>query len=265
MTPGPVEARAGRDPWAELRAATGARVGLGRAGDALPTARVLELAAAHALARDAVHDPLVASALQAALPSVWADGVVQVASAAPDRATYLRRPDLGRRLRDTDRALLAGRAARPTDLAVILADGLSARAVHAHAPALLAAVLDRLEGWRIAPVVVAEQARVALGDEVGELLGARLVLVLIGERPGLSAPDSLGAYLTWDPRSGRRDSERNCVSNIRPPQGLTVDAAAVTIVNLLTAARNLELSGVDLKDDFASLEEPGIAGPAALS
>ncbi len=237
------------DPWATLRSATRARVGLGRTGDALPTARVLELATAHALARDAVHDRLQTESLMARLP-----GSLRVASAATDRASYLKRPDLGRRLSDADRLSLTAVAGPPTDLAVVLADGLSATAVHAHACHLLTAVLERLPSWRVAPIVVAEQARVALGDEVGHLLAASTVLVLIGERPGLSTPDSLGAYLTWNPRPGRQDSERNCVSNIRPPYGLGIEAAARTVATLLAAARNRQLTGVALKDDFAALE-----------
>lgn len=236
------------DPWALLRAATRARIGLPRTGDALSTAAVLELAGDHALARDAVHDLLDPGVLRPHLDGL---PVVEVASAAPDRATFLQRPDLGRRLAPASRDLLQ---AGPYDVAFVLADGLSARAVHAHAVPTLRATLEHLAGWSIGPVVVATQARVALGDEVGELLGARCVVVLIGERPGLSAPDSLGAYLTWGPRPGRRDSERNCLSNIRPPQGQAVEKAAQTLALLLGEARRRELSGVDLKDDFGQLE-----------
>lgn len=239
------------DPWVRLREATRARVGLGRAGDGLTTTANLALAAAHAQARDAVHEPFLASDVAGAV----GDDTVLVHSAAPDRATYLQRPDLGRRLDEASReALVAGNS----DLAVVVADGLSPRAVHDHAAGLLEALRPRLEGWSLAPVVVAEQARVALGDEVGERLGARMVLVLIGERPGMSAPDSLGAYLTFDPRSGRADSERNCVSNIRPPDGLTHDAAAEILAALMTESFRLGLSGVGLKDTGAAL--PSAAG-----
>ena len=237
------------DPWAALRAATRARVGLGRAGDALPTGALLDLQAAHALARDAVHDALDVEAVRGQLadrPTVVAD------SAAPDRVTYLQRPDLGRRLAPDSRTRLTGLGPAP-DLVVVLADGLSARAVVAHAVPVLDAVLGQLDDWTVGPVVLARQARVALGDEVGQLLGARLCLVLVGERPGLSAPDSLSAYLTWAPAPGRRDSERNCVSNIRPPHGMSVAAAAATLVSLLREARVRELSGVALKDDFPAL------------
>ena len=215
---------------------------LGRTGDALPTARVLELAAAHAQARDAVHDALDHELVATAL----GEPVVVVDSAAGDRVTYLQRPDLGRRLAPNSRDLLVR---GEHDLAVVLADGLSARALLAHAPALLHALRARLQGWDFAPLVLARQGRVAVGDEIGQLLGARTVLVLLGERPGLSAADSLGAYLTWDPAPGRRDAERNCVSNIRPPHGLGIEAAAQTLASLLTAARTRQVSGVALKDD----------------
>jgi ethanolamine ammonia-lyase small subunit len=236
------------DPWAVLRAATRARVALGRAGDALPTSRELEFRAAHAAARDAVHTPLDAGLLRTALGDV-----LEVHSAAPDRATYLQRPDLGRQLAA---GTVLPRAA--ADLAVVVADGLSPLAVHAHAAALTAALLKRLPGWSVAPVVLAHQARVALGDAIGAALGVRAVVVVIGERPGLSAADSLGAYLTWEPRPGRSDAERNCVSNIRPPHGLGYAQAADTIVALLVGARALGASGVALKDEGPALR-PGEA------
>jgi len=235
------------DPWAVLRNATRARVALGRAGDALPTSRELEFRAAHAAARDAVHAPLDAGLVRRQLAAADLD-VLEVASAAPDRATYLQRPDLGRRLAEGT-ALPRGRY----DLALVLADGLSPRAVHEHAAATVTAVLDRLPGWEVAPLVVAAQARVALGDPVGEALGAAAVVVLVGERPGLSSADSLGLYLTWAPRPGRVDSERNCISNVRPPHGLTYDQAADTLAGLLRAARELGASGVALKDEGAAL------------
>jgi ethanolamine ammonia-lyase small subunit len=244
-----------RDAWRALREATQARVGLGRAGDALPTAEVLRLDAAHALARDAVHAPLDVEELTGDLATATGLDVVTVASAATDRAEYLQRPDLGRRLAEGTELDAGGLGdGKQPDLAVVVADGLSALAVRTHAPGLLSALLPRLEGWTFAPVVVATQARVALGDDVGSRLGAALVLVLIGERPGMSAPDSLGAYLTWGPRSGRADSERNCVSNIRPPHGLTYERAAEVLAALMTESRRLGLSGVGLKDTGAALE-----------
>ncbi len=234
----------GEDPWSVLRSATRARVALGRAGDALPTHRELEFRAAHAAARDAVHSPLDVDALRADLGG----DVLAVASAAPDRATYLQRPDLGRQLAEGTALPRAG-----ADLAVVLADGLSPRAVAEHGPGLVAALRERLPGWTLAPLVVATQARVALGDAVGEALGVRAVVVLIGERPGLSSADSLGVYLTWDPRPGRADSERNCVSNVRPPHGLSYAQAADTVAALLGAARELGASGVVLKDEGPAL------------
>jgi ethanolamine ammonia-lyase small subunit len=242
------------DPWLDLRRLTAARIALGRSGVSLPTTEWLRFAQAHALARDAVHTALDTAALcQALAAEGWA--VQQVHSAAPDRATYLRRPDLGRRLAPADAARLAAlgtaQAQAPAPpLVVVLADGLSAAAVAAHGLPLLRALQPRLAAQQQAPtqVVVAEQARVALGDEVGGLLRAQAVLVLVGERPGLSSPDSLGAYLTWAPRVGRQDAERNCVSNIRP-EGLGLNEAAHKIAWLLGAARKLLATGVALKDE----------------
>ncbi len=231
------------DAFARLRSMTTARVGLGRSGDGLPTAPLLAFQLAHAAARDAVHARLDADRLAAALAPF---PTIEVASQAGDRATYLRRPDLGRRLGAEGAARLAP---GDWDLAIVAADGLSATAAQAHAPPLIAALADRLGGWRIAPIVIAAQARVALGDEIGAGLGARMVLVLIGERPGLSAPDSLGAYLTWRPVVGTPDSARNCVSNIRPPRGLGYAAAADTLAWLITEARARGLTGVALKDE----------------
>jgi ethanolamine ammonia-lyase small subunit len=235
----------GPDPWAVLRGATRARVALGRAGDGLPTSRELEFRAAHAVARDAVHMALDPDLVRARLPEAE---VVEVHSAAADRAEYLQRPDLGRRL-----APGADLSRTDADLAIVLADGLSPRAVHEHAAGTVTALLDRLPGWSVAPIVLAHQARVALGDEIGAALGARAVVVLIGERPGLSSADSLGVYLTWAPRAGRADSERNCVSNVRPPHGLGYAQAADTVAALLGAARELGASGVVLKDEGPAL------------
>lgn len=239
------------DPWAALRGFTAARIALGRAGASLPTAEWLRFSLAHAQARDAVHLPLDGLRVQRELQALGF-AVCAVRSAAGDRATYLRRPDLGRRLSAEGVAALNALPAEApqSDVAVLVGDGLSARAVQAHAAPLLAEMRPRLEaeGLALGRVVLAEQARVALGDEVGALLGARAVLVLIGERPGLSSPDSLGAYLTWAPRPGRSDAERNCVSNIRP-EGLPYALAAHKIAWLLAGARRLGASGVALKDE----------------
>jgi ethanolamine ammonia-lyase small subunit len=240
------------DPWAELRRHTPARIGLGRSGTALPTDEVLRFAAAHAAARDAVHVPLDVDALQAGLAADAWPAVHAVTSRAADRAEYLRRPDLGRRLIAADAQRLQAVAGdAPADLCVVLADGLSAPALQRHAVPLLQALRAALgedgAAFTWAPLVIATQARVALADEVGALLQARVALILIGERPGLSSPDSLGAYLTHAPAIGSNDAERNCVSNIRP-EGLAYANAAARIAWLLREALRRGLSGVALKD-----------------
>lgn len=225
-----------------MRAHTQARLFLGRAGQGLPTRAMLDFALAHARARDAVAAALDPARLREGLgdsPSI------EVRSQAGDRDQFLKRPDLGRLLHEADAARLPATGA---ELGLVLADGLSATAVHRHAAPLVRELCARMKDWTIAPIVVARQARVALGDDIGAALGVRLVVILIGERPGLSAPDSLGAYLTWAPRRGRLDSERNCVSNIRPPHGLGYAEAAETISRLAGEARRRRLSGVALKD-----------------
>ena len=231
-------------PWTDLRRFTSARVALGRAGHGLPTAAHLDFQEAHARARDAVHSTLDATALEAAVAPL---PVLRVASQAPDRRAYLLRPDLGRRLRETDRASLP---ATPGSFLFVIADGLCATGVQVQAPLLLAAAVPLLRraGLAIGPVVLATQARVALGDEIGEAMGAAMVAVLIGERPGLSATDSLGLYLTLAPRRGRTDAERNCISNIRPG-GLDAAEAAAKLLWLTGAARRLGATGVALKDE----------------
>ena len=239
------------DPWGpQLRRHTPARIALGRSGSSLRTADWLRFASDHAQARDAVHLPLDEAALETQLSGDGWMSIINVQSQAATRDIYLRRPDLGRRLSSP---MLPADA--PSDLAVVLADGLSAAAVQ-HAPALLQALRHQLAGtltW--APLTIASQARVALGDEIGALLKAREVLVLIGERPGLSSPDSLGAYLTFSPTVGRSDAQRNCVSNIRP-HGLTPVDAARRIAWLLHESLRRQLSGVALKDDSAAASVP---------
>lgn len=240
------------DPWASLRRHTPARIALGRSGAGLPTHEVLRLAAAHAQARDAVHVALDVTALQADLDSAGVRCGPVLRSQASDRATYLRRPDLGRLLAPTSADVLQAGSDEPVDLAVVLADGLSAVALQRHGAPLLQALTSALGGRLvIAPPVVALQARVALGDRIGALLQARLVLVLIGERPGLSSPDSLGAYLTHAPQPGCHDAQRNCVSNIRP-DGLAPALAAARLAWLITEALRRRLTGVGLKDDSAT-------------
>ena len=253
------------DPWTALRRHTPARIALGRTGSSLPTSEVLGFALAHAMARDAVHAPFEAEATAAAIEALGLETLI-VDSAVPNRASYLRRPDLGRTLSEAGRTALSV-VGGPHDLAIVIADGLSSTAVHAHAAPLVEALLPAIHeaGWSLAPVVIARQARVALADEVGALLGARLVILLVGERPGLSSPDSLGAYITFGPRVGRTDAERNCVSNIRA-EGLSYAAAAFKLAWHAREALRLGLTGVALKDksDTALLDitTPRIA-PAA--
>ena len=234
------------DAWTELRQLTPARIALGRAGPALPTREVLAFALDHARARDAVHLPFDADAVAAQLAQLGL-ATLSVASAAPDRATYLRRPDLGRRLAAGEHARLEAASSNGGDVAIVVADGLSSAAVHAHAAPLIAALAPRLDdaGLSRTDVVLAHQGRVALGDAIGEALGAQIVVVLIGERPGLSSPDSLGAYLTWRPTPSTTDADRNCVSNIRG-EGLQPALAAHRIAMLMEAARGRQLSGVQL-------------------
>jgi ethanolamine ammonia-lyase small subunit len=250
------------DPWAALSRLTPARIALGRAGGSLPTSAHLAFQLAHAQARDAVHHAADIAAVAALLE---AEGLrtLSVASDAPDRATYLQRPDLGRRLAASAHEALADAAGGgEADLAIVIADGLSGFAMERHAAPLALLLHRRLAalGWRIAPVVLVRGGRVAVGDEIGALLGARLVVLLIGERPGLSSPDSLGAYLTFAPRPGRTDAERNCVSNIRP-EGLPVPAASERILWLLTEARRRQLTGVGLKEEAGRLAEGDRARP----
>jgi ethanolamine ammonia-lyase small subunit len=237
------------DPWRRLRLATPARIGLGRVGDAPPVSVMLDFQMAHARARDAVHAALDTEGLAG---SLGGEQTLLVRSQASDRGTYLRRPDLGRKLNDDSRQLLQP---GDWDAAFVVADGLSAIAVHRQAPGLLAVIMPGLAGWRIAPPVIATQGRVALGDEIGSALGARICVMLIGERPGLSVADSLGIYLTYAPRPGRRDSERNCISNIHGAGGLSHTAAAAKLLWLMTEARRRKLTGIALKDDG-----PGIIG-----
>ena len=238
------------DLWAELRRTTAARIGLGRSGNGLPTVAELELRAAHADARDAVHDQLDVAALTVELSDLGLGEPLHVASRAADRGEYLRRPDLGR---EPGSAIPVD---RPAELVIVLADGLSARAAAAHGARFVEALVEGVLPV-IAPPVIATQARVALGDHIGAAFGARAVLMLIGERPGLSSTDSLGAYLTWNPRPGRTDAERNCVSNIRPPGGLGYREAARVVRSLLVEAERLGESGVRVKDrSRAAIDDP---------
>lgn len=250
------------DTWAEWRAATPARVALGRAGEGMPTDEVLRFGWAHAMARDAIHVPLDADVLSSQLQERGWD-VAHVRSAAVDRMAYLRRPDMGRQLDAASAAALKARCGgAQADLCFVVGDGLSSLAAARHAMPLLEVLKPLIPvGTRIAPVVIATQARVALSDEVGEICHARLVVMLIGERPGLSSPDSLGIYITHGPRRGRSDAERNCISNVRP-EGLPYAAAAFKLMWLAREALRRGVTGVELKDesDLTRLEN----GPAPL-
>jgi len=230
-----------------LRALTTARVGLGRTGVSQQTGDLLDFQRAHAMARDAVHARLEAGALAAALEQLAGKRVLRLHSAAADRATYLQRPDLGRVPDEASVKALAAATTGATDVSIVVADGLSALAVERHAVPLLEVLLPLLQDWRVAPLCVVEQGRVAIGDPIGQALHAELCVMLIGERPGLSSPDSLGAYITWHPQPGRTDAERNCISNIRA-EGLSHAQAAAQLHFYLTEARRLGLTGVHLKE-----------------
>jgi ethanolamine ammonia-lyase small subunit len=253
------------DAWSLLREFTDARIALGRSGASLPTREVLSFGLAHAQARDAVHQPFDSEPLTQQLSALGLH-TLDAHSAAADRHIYLNRPDLGRRLSDESRAALQASRVPAHDLLLVIGDGLSSHAVHRQAVALITALLPYLHtlGLTTGPVVLAHQSRVALGDEIGEMLKSKAVAMLIGERPGLSSPDSLGVYLTWQPTRTRLDSERNCISNIRP-EGLRHEAAAFKLAWLLEQAFLRRLTGVKLKDesDNPALHErvkPSLAG-----
>ena len=239
---------------ASLRVLTPARVALGRTGVSLQTRDLLDFQLAHAQARDAVHAHLNSAALAAEIESGIRPEVLRLHSAAANRAQYLQRPDLGRRLNEASRALLAEQPTDEVDLAVVIADGLSALAVERHAVPLLTELTPSLEGRRLAPICIVEQGRVAIADQIGEALHAKISIILIGERPGLSSPDSLGAYITWDPHPGRTDAERNCISNIRA-EGLSYAQAAAQLAFYLNEARRRRLTGVALKEEAHLLKE----------
>ncbi len=241
------------NPWSKLRQYTPARIALGRSGTSLPTKPHLEFQLAHARARDAVHHALNTDALEESLKQRGLD-VVLLHSAAENRPLYLQRPDLGRKLDDESRKTLqclkAADDGEAIDAVFVIGDGLSALAIEENAGPFLDVMVPKLKehGWRLAPIIVVKEARVAVGDEVGEALGAQMVVVLIGERPGLSSPDSMGIYLTYQPRSGLTDESRNCISNVRRA-GLGYPQAAHKLGYLMTEARTRKLSGVSLKDE----------------
>jgi ethanolamine ammonia-lyase small subunit len=250
--------------WAPLRRVTQARIGLARAGSAVSTQALLEFHAAHARARDAVWCAWDIESCEQQLRAAGAS-TLRVASAAPDRATYLKRPDLGRRLAPESVPVLeaardalhdvtgATPEAQPAtlDVALVLSDGLSATAVHEHGVSTMLSLLTALQAanLRCSPVVLAQYGRVALSDEIGHILGARSAVIVLGERPGLSAADGLGMYLTHAPTPGKTDAQRNCISNVREPAGLSARLAALRLTALLRRSLALGMSGVELKDD----------------
>lgn len=243
-----------KDPWAQLKQFTRARIALGRVGSSLPTQEVLQFGMNHAMARDAVHLPLDVSVLANDIAKLGLQTRL-LHSRALDRANYLLRPDLGRRLDAASVALLTStKPAHPLDLLLVVGDGLSSLAVARHVVPLIAELQKILPSdWHVDAVNIISQARVAIADEVGEILAARMVAMLIGERPGLSSPDSLGIYLTYAPQVGYSDAERNCISNVRP-EGLPYAAAAKKLLWLATEARRLQLSGVALKDESDAVQ-----------
>ncbi|VVQ06543.1 Ethanolamine ammonia-lyase light chain [Pseudomonas fluorescens] len=241
-----------QNPWLELRRLTPARIALGRTGTSLPTSAQLDFQFAHAQARDAVHLPFDHAGLSAQLTERGRESLL-LHSAAADRNSYLQRPDLGRKLSDESaQALRNYAAAHPggVDLAIVVADGLSALAVHRHTLPFLNRLEEQMsaDGWSMAPVLLVEQGRVAVGDEIGQLLGAKMLVMLIGERPGLSSPDSLGLYFTYNPKVGLTDAYRNCISNVRL-EGLSYGMAAHRLLYLMREACRRQLSGVNLKDE----------------
>lgn len=240
------------NPLLQLRRLTPARIALGRTGTSMPTSAQLDFQYAHAQARDAVHLPFDHAGLSSQLAEAGRESLL-LHSAATNRDSYLQRPDLGRKLSDESAQILREYAqAKPggVDLVIVVADGLSALAVHRHTLPFLARMQEQIvaEGWSVSPVVLVEQGRVAVADEIGELLGAKMVVILIGERPGLSSPDSLGLYFTYNPKVGLTDAYRNCISNVRL-EGLSYGMAAHRLLYLMREACRRQLSGVNLKDE----------------
>jgi ethanolamine ammonia-lyase small subunit len=238
------------DAWQSLKKFTNARIAIGRTGVATPLNEVLDFKMCHAHARDAVYSLLRTAEIEDSLQQQFQMSVVTVHSEAKDRAIYLQRPDLGRKLNNLSIEKLNNESGNKVDVAIIIADGLSATAINQHIIEVLKKLIPLLKKsvLTLAPIVIAEQARVAISDEIGSLLNAKLSLILIGERPGLSSPDSMGAYITYQPAPGKTDEARNCISNIRP-EGLKYDLAAEKIAKLIRASLHLNLSGILLKDE----------------
>lgn len=240
------------NPWDFLKSFTDARIALGRAGNSIPTAELLQFQLAHAKAKDAVYSQLDNTSIQSQLSALNLEST-WLHSKAKNRGEYLKRPDLGRRLAAESIMLLENHRVGPNsvfDIAICIVDGLSAQAIETNSIALLQFFLplSAKEAWTLAPIAIVNHGRVAIGDEIAHLLRAEIVVVMIGERPGLSSPDSMGIYLTYKPMPGFTDESRNCISNIRP-RGLAYDTAAAILFAHIKAAKALQLSGVHLKLD----------------
>jgi ethanolamine ammonia-lyase small subunit len=238
------------DPWVALREFTQARIALGRAGHAVPTEALLDFQLAHAEARDAVHFPWDIEAFAGQVRGLGAEALV-LDTPVGSRSEYLRRPDLGRVLTEASRARLRDLHTKAADVALIVTNGLSSTAVERHGIPLLQAIINgcHAKGFSLAPVSLVANGRVALLDDIGGMLAARVAAIVVGERPGLSAADSLGIYLTFEPRPGKTDADRNCISNIRPPEGMGYETAAAKLLYLTGEAMRRGISGVALKDE----------------
>lgn len=240
------------DPWEKLKQFTDARIALGRAGCSIPTQAMLEFQLAHAQARDAVYQALDVELLQKACTNMNLASL-HVQSQASDKEIYLKRPDLGRLLNGDSKQTLIDYRQNNTDeydVCIVVGDGLSALAIEENAVAFIQSLNEQIkhEAWTLAPIMIATGSRVALGDQVAEILKAKMLVMLIGERPGLSSPDSMGIYYTWDAKTGYLDSKRNCISNVRPA-GLPITVATQRLMNLMRNSKKLGLSGVNLKDE----------------
>ena len=236
------------DPWYKLKQYTNARIAMGRSGGSIPTNEVLKFRMAHSIAKDAINSVIDIPLLSNNLEQIGLSSI-SVHSKVTDRTDYLLNPDKGKVLNNNSIIQLQKIAVKPVDLCIVIADGLSANAINFHSTNVIALLLPLLNGWRLSPIILAQQSRVALADPIGEILKARITLILIGERPGLSSPNSMGAYLTYQPLTGTTDEKRNCISNIQP-EGLPYEAAALKLSYLLHQMKTKQISGVELKDDF---------------
>ena len=236
-----------KDHWEFLKNFTDARIAMGRTGNSIPTKNLLEFQLAHAKARDAVHSELNFTEISDLLNKFNLQ-IINLHSSVHNRMEYLQRPDLGRKLNEESKTIL-NKCQKGFDLSIVIADGLSSFAIKNHLKPFLENLLPELNSWRLAPLSVVKEGRVAIGDEIAQILEAEIVVILIGERPGLSSPDSMGIYLTYAPKSGLTDESRNCISNVRPA-GLNYSSASKKLLYLLNQSRSKKLSGVNLKDEM---------------